>query len=394
MPDLVAPPKPVPKPVDVASLPEIKLRTGTYENFTRLVFDWPKDVSYHGLSRRRKNDGALRRAHAHRCLGDRPLCARPGSRTPPGSIDGNSTVVEFETDTDSGYHDFKDGSHVVLDILAPKTDATAYAPPGIAKPSVTKMGTSERQRRRRGASAAQPAEAPARAGRRPSVQTGQAPSRTSQASPSQSRDAKPAEAKPSQTASPQTPSRSRARHHRAAAGARRIIPVADGKRTRDGAVITFKGAGGRASAVFVRGLTAWVVLENAPDFRCPQSEGQRWAISPPDWKRSPAMGLGILRITLKAPAEIAARGNGPDLEVEIAAQRRAAAGRHRLCPQPERSQARFALDLAAGRRPCFPAAGSVGRRFADHHSRPGRPRRAGHAQLRRLCRACPPPAAW
>ena len=34
------------KPVDVASLPEIKLRTGSYEKFTRLVFDWPRDVSY------------------------------------------------------------------------------------------------------------------------------------------------------------------------------------------------------------------------------------------------------------------------------------------------------------------------------------------------------------
>ena len=46
MPDLVTPPKPVAKPVDVASLPEIKLRTGAYEKYTRLVFDWPKDVSY------------------------------------------------------------------------------------------------------------------------------------------------------------------------------------------------------------------------------------------------------------------------------------------------------------------------------------------------------------
>ena len=32
MPDLVPPPKPVVKPVDIASLPEIKLRTGAYEN--------------------------------------------------------------------------------------------------------------------------------------------------------------------------------------------------------------------------------------------------------------------------------------------------------------------------------------------------------------------------
>jgi hypothetical protein len=31
MPDLITPPKPVAKPIDVASLPEIKLRAGSYE---------------------------------------------------------------------------------------------------------------------------------------------------------------------------------------------------------------------------------------------------------------------------------------------------------------------------------------------------------------------------
>ncbi len=52
-------------------------------------------------------------------------------------LDGNTTVAEFETDTDSGYHDFKDGTHVVLDILSPKTDTSAYAPPGTEKPKAT-----------------------------------------------------------------------------------------------------------------------------------------------------------------------------------------------------------------------------------------------------------------
>jgi hypothetical protein len=48
-------------------------------------------------------------------------------------------VVEFDTDSDSGYHDFKDGSHVALDILALKTDGAAYAPPGTGKPTITKI---------------------------------------------------------------------------------------------------------------------------------------------------------------------------------------------------------------------------------------------------------------
>lgn len=46
MPDLVQPPKPPAKPLDMASLPEIKLRTGTYARYTRLVFDWPQAVPY------------------------------------------------------------------------------------------------------------------------------------------------------------------------------------------------------------------------------------------------------------------------------------------------------------------------------------------------------------
>ncbi len=84
--------------------------------------------------------------------------APPWVKNAAWRIDGNSTIVEFDTDSDSGFHDFKDGTHVVLDVLAPKTDGTAYAPPGIAKPTVTKMA---RRRRRR------PSDAPAKTAPRP-----------------------------------------------------------------------------------------------------------------------------------------------------------------------------------------------------------------------------------
>jgi hypothetical protein len=118
-------------------------------------------------------------------------------------------------------------------------------------------------------------------------------------------DSKPADAKPQIPPLP------------AEAAPAEIVPVANGKRTRDGAVITFNGAGGRASAVFVRGLTAWVVLENAPNF-----DARNLKASLGDFAAGleavSSNGLGILRITLKAPAEIGARGLGPDLEVEIA----------------------------------------------------------------------------
>ena len=41
-------------------------------------------------------------------------------------------------------------------------------------------------------------------------------------------------------------------------------------------------------------------------------------ISRPGSKLRPATGMSILRITLKAPAKIAARSHGPALQVEIA----------------------------------------------------------------------------
>ncbi len=304
MPDLVAPSKAVAKPVDVAALPEIKLRTGTYEKFTRLVFDWPKDVSYQVYP----GAGKITVRFAAPMRFDVSALARfapPWVKNASWKIDGNSTVVDFDTDTDSGYHDFKDGHRVVLDILAPKTDAAAYAPPGIAKPSVTKMGTqTANATAKSGASAAQ-AEAIAQTVAKLQPEKPKPEAKQPDAKPVEVKQAeiKPADAKP------QMPP--------AAAAPAEMIPVADGKRTRDGAVITFKGAGGRASAVFVRGLTAWVVLENAPNF-----DARNLKASLGDFAAGleavSSNGLGILRITLKAPAEIGARGLGPDLEVEIA----------------------------------------------------------------------------
>src|SRR5438874_2452069 len=154
MPDLAPPAKPVAKPVDVASLPEIKLRTGAYQKFTRLVFDWPKDVSYQvfpGAGKMTVRFNTLARAD----LSALARFAPPWVKNASWRIEGGATVVEFETDSDSGYHDFKDGNHVVLDVLAPKTEGEAYAPPGAAKPAITKMEAAKAAISRAGASAAQ-----------------------------------------------------------------------------------------------------------------------------------------------------------------------------------------------------------------------------------------------
>ena len=46
-PDLPTPPPPAKAaPLDIASLPTVKLQIGEYANFTRLIFDWPQTVRY------------------------------------------------------------------------------------------------------------------------------------------------------------------------------------------------------------------------------------------------------------------------------------------------------------------------------------------------------------
>ena len=336
MPDLEPPPKPVVKPLDIASLPEIKLRTGAYEKFTRLVFDWPKDVSYQvypgaGKMTIRFNTPARMDVSALARF------APPWVKNASWRLDGTTTVVEFDTDSDSGYHDFKDGSHVALDILAPKTDGAAYAPPGTAKPTITKIEpvaakapatTPAPAAKATPAPAAKTASVPSKAGASAAqaqaiVQTAakltppekaKPEAKAAEAKPEAKAETKTAEAKP--PAAPAAPTPAPATPDTAASS--EAIPVADGKRTRDGVVVTFKGAGGRASAVFVRGLTAWIVLENAPNF-----DARNLKASLGDFAAGieavSSNGLGILRITLKKPAEIGARGLGPNLEVEIAA---------------------------------------------------------------------------
>ena len=312
MPDLVAPPKPAPKPLDMASLPEIKMRTGSYEKFTRLVFDWPRNVSYQVYP----GAGKMSIRFAAQARMDVSVIARFAPawvKNAAWRLDGQSTLVEFDTDSDSGYHHFRDGNKIVLDVLAPKTDVAAYAPPGTAKPVATKMDATKM--------AAAPATATV------SKAQAQAIAQTAAQLAPKKPEPKAADAKPDPHAKPDAKA-AETKAADATPDAAKVaeaatpvpgVPVADGKRTRDGALITFKGAGGHAAAVFVRGLTAWIVLENAPNF---ESRNLKTALG--DFaQRLDAVssnGLGILRITLKTPAQIGARGTGSDLEVEIAPQ--------------------------------------------------------------------------
>ena len=143
-PDLPPPPPRQATAVDVAKLSALPIRAGAYSNFTRLVFDWPKNVSYAVFP------GASSVTIRFEAMA-RPDFASFEHVSPPWvkeagwRVENKGTVIEFQTDSSSGFHDFRDGNKIVLDILAPKSDADAYNPPGTAKgekPKITKLGAS------------------------------------------------------------------------------------------------------------------------------------------------------------------------------------------------------------------------------------------------------------
>ncbi|MGZ5922476.1 MAG: hypothetical protein ACXWLT_11985, partial [Rhizomicrobium sp.] len=299
MPDLAAAAKAAAKPVDMASLPEMKLRAGAYTNYTRLVFDWPHAVSYTVFPGAGKI--AVRfQALARPDLSALTRFAPPWVKNATWHTDGNATVIEFETDSDSGFHDFKDGSKVVLDILAPKTDAAAYAPPGLDKPKVTAMN---------GALSAGQAKAIAdTAGQL----AGQLPSKNNPTDASTKPDAKTADTKPEPKPADSKPSVPAP----PAADAPANVQLADSRLTKNGAVVTFKGAAAHPNAVFIRGLTAWVVLENTPNFDAAALKTQLGDFAT-QVEASSASGISVLRVGLKQAAQIVAENAGADLKVTI-----------------------------------------------------------------------------
>ncbi len=326
MPDLVPPPPPAAKQVDAASLPELKLRTGSYANFTRLVFDWPKNVQYTvfpGAGKLTVRFQALARPDLSAITRFQP----PWVKNAAWHLENNSgTVVEIETDSDSGFHDFRDGNKIVVDILAPKTDATAYTPPGTAKPPVTKMaGITNAQaqaivdaanqvagKTKPAATDAKPVDAKGADPKAADAKNAAAKPATEKPGDTKLADVKPADPKSAPPATPAQPAPAAD-----TAATTDTVQVTESRITRTGAVLNFKRAGISGSAVFIRGLTAWIVLENAPAF---DSNALKTALSgfAAGLEASSSPGISVLRITLKQPTQIAAQGIGGDLKVIIA----------------------------------------------------------------------------
>ena len=301
--DLPQPATAPPKPLNVSELPELKLRAGSYSNFTRLVFDWAKETQYSVFP----GAGKMTIRFGTQVKPDLSVIARqapPWVKNAAWRIEGGGTIVEFETDSESGFHDFRDGTKIVLDILAPKTDAAAYTPPGTAKPTITAMAAKGSASSAQAAAIADTASklAPKKPDAKPEAKVEAKLEPKPEAKPVEAKapEVKAAEAKPETAPGPET-------------------QIAVSKISGGTAALSFKGAGSRASAVFVRGLTAWIVLADAPAFDPATLKTSLNGFST-SLEASSSPGISVLRIGLKQPAQIAARSEGADLKVVIAGQ--------------------------------------------------------------------------
>ncbi len=275
----------------------IQKRASAYANFSRIVFDWPRDVPY-TVHPGNAHITIRFEAQARPDFSGFEHIAPPWVKEAGWRVENGGTVLEFSTDSGSSYHDFRDGAHIVLDILSPKTDADTYRPPGVAaaglKPKpIVSGGNVPDSKPDAVANAAATAQA---------------------AVDAQSKPPQVATAPATQTATTQMP----------AAQSLAPTPIAaGGQRTRDGAVITFANAAAHPAAVFERGATVWVVLDGAPPIdpaRLRSSLGD----FPASLDVSSSGGTSLLRITLKQPEKVSAVAIAGNLKVTIAPQQASA----------------------------------------------------------------------
>jgi hypothetical protein len=217
-PDLPPPlPPQVKKEVtDVTNLPVVKMRIGEYANYTRVVFDWTTPVVYTvypGQGRVSVRFEALAKPDFSVLQTRSPAWVKSAG----WHLDGTATVVDLETDAESAFKDSRNGAKVVIDVMAPKTDASAVAP-APAKPAPA---------------APQPNPPPKGSDAAAALKSGKSTIATPAAAPI----VMPAM---TETANPSA------------------------EMTRDGAALHFPAARGRTAAVFTRGETLWIVLDGHP----------------------------------------------------------------------------------------------------------------------------------
>jgi hypothetical protein len=300
-PDLPPPPPTQATAQELAHLAPLGIRAGAYANFSRIVFDWPRDVPYKvtaGPSRISIRFEAMAKPDFTAFQNVAP----PWVKETGWRVENRGLVIEFSADPGSRYHDFRDSGHVVLDVLSPKSDADAYKPPGLDKGGVKLNaigGTAQTAPAAQTAQAGKPDTAAAAATKAQALVDAQSKPAAGATPAQQTAQATPA----TPPASPQPPA-----------------PIAaGGERTRDGAVITFANTSGHPVAVFERGATVWVVLDGAPPID-PVKLRAALGDFPASVDASSANGTSLLRIVLKKPESVAASTMAGNLKVTIAPQ--------------------------------------------------------------------------
>lgn len=283
--DLPPPPPKEASAVDVAKLDALKIRAGAYANFSRLIFDWPKNVPYAVFP------GAGHITIRFEAMA-RPDFAALENVSPPWvkeagwRVENKGTVIDFTVDPQSGYKDSRDGSKILLDILAPKSDAQAAASPVAANKD-------------------------AKQDQAPANTAAQAKAIADAAA--QLSGVKPDAAKPTTPPVAQTPPTQTTPNPLA------TVDMAQAIRTRQGVALSFPGASTTPSAVFVRGMTAWIVIDRAQKIDPVQLKAALGDF-PTSLDESTSNNTTIIRIGLKAPEDITARADGSNLRVDIAPQ--------------------------------------------------------------------------
>ncbi len=264
----------------VAQLPVLKVRSGIYADHTRLVFDWPQETKYSVAAEKdrviMRFDGAAQPDFSAVERMSPPWLKRTGWR-----MDKNQLVVELGIDPGSSHRHSRSEHKIVLDILAPKSDAQAI---------------SEKLAGVEGASAAQ------------IQQIAQAAQILNPKAPKSKAESK---AEPETPVDPIKPAEQKSE---AAAQAQRLGA---------GAVLHLPKAGARNMAAFMRGVTAWLVLEGSVAIDPVALKAQLGDL-PTMVDVSRDHDITILRIGLKQPERIAVQAVGDDLKFFIAPERQAA----------------------------------------------------------------------
>lgn len=307
--------------VDVGALPELRVRIGEHANFTRVVFDWTGNIQFSAFPGRG-------RVSIRFAAMARPDFSALASVSPPWvksagwRIENRALYVDLETDPESTFRSFRDGTKIVVDVLAPRTDADAYHPPrdegSPENAKVELVRTLPGEALTPGGQTA-PAAAASLAVKVP-PETPDAAAPTAVREPEEQQvAAAPAEGTPLPAAAEEMAAAGEpATDGAGPAAEREDIPAPEEPGTTNGAELILPGAAKVPAAIFVRGREAFIVIAG----KLPVEPAAALAVLSPVASAAdhsePEAGVSVLRLVLRRPLLVSSAPSGDDLRIAIA----------------------------------------------------------------------------